>query len=116
MKRSKSVVVALVGSSLLAEWAIAVDYGSFHVGPAETKEIVIGPTARELRVCNDFESGGTLIISLGGHEPHVLRPGLCADDIGDTITASNQGGGQAMGTWGLSYGHNGNDKQRFRSR
>jgi hypothetical protein len=78
MKRSVSAVLARVGSSLLAEWAIAADYGSFHVGPAEIKEIAIGPAARELRVCNDFESGGTLAITLGGHEPHVLPPGLCA--------------------------------------
>src|ERR1700747_3001081 len=103
MDRSMSVVLTLIGSSLLAEGAIAADYGSFHVRRAETKEISIGPTARELRVCNDFESGGTLIITLGGHEPHVLPPGLCADDIGDTIAASNQGAAQSMGTWGLSY-------------
>ena len=116
MKRSMSVVLVLMGPCLLAEWAMAADYGSFRVGPAERKEIVIGPTARELRVCNDFESGGTLVIVLGGHEPHVLPPGLCADDIGDTITASNQGGGQAVGTWRLSYGHNGNDRGDFGNR
>ena len=89
MQRSMSVVLVLMGPCLLAEWATAADYGRFRVGPAERKEIVIGPAARELRVCNDFESGGTFVIVLGGHEPHVLE--------GATAVAAGQDGDLEVG-------------------
>ena len=76
MKRSVSAVLARVGSSLLAEWAIAADYGSFHVGPAETKEIAIGPAARELRVCNDFGAAERLPSPLEAMSRTCCRQGF----------------------------------------
>jgi hypothetical protein len=101
--RLAGVVGAVVGFALFAHQAIAAGSGNFSLKPREAKEIWIGATARELRICNDIASGGAIGIILDGHSPLVLRPGQCAYEMGDRILATNQGEDPAMGTWRATF-------------
>jgi hypothetical protein len=94
---------AVVAIGLFANQALAADSGNFSLKPGETKEIWIGATARELRICNDIASGGPIGITLGGHSSLVLGPGQCAYEMGDRILATNQGDNPAMGTWRATF-------------
>jgi hypothetical protein len=103
----KRIAIALGAMMTLgAEGAEAVPYqwGSFSLKPGETRRIslLIG---REVKVCNDFFSGGTMTVAIGAHDPHRLMPGVCTDDVGGDIVATNHGSGPAFGTWAPSYGH-----------
>jgi len=101
--RLAGVIGAVVGVSLFAPHALAAGNGEFSLKSKETRLIVLGTTARELRICNDAASGSPIGITLGGRGPVVLQPGGCADDIGDRILATNEGSAAAMGTWRTYY-------------
>src|SRR5262249_118500 len=68
-------------------------WGRFPLQPRETQMIRIDPSAVQLRVCNDATSKGLIAVTVGGNDTRLLRPGLCAEDIGDRILASNEGDG-----------------------
>ena len=101
--RLAGVVGAVVGIGLFAPQALAADNGSFFLKPKETRLIVVGTTARELRICNDVASGGAIGLARGSRGPLVLQPGNCADDMADRVLATNQGSATAMGTWRTYY-------------
>src|SRR5215472_12393530 len=101
--RLAGVVGAVVGIGLFAPQALAVDNGSFFLKSKEARLIVVGTTARELRICNDVASGGAIGFTLGSPGLLVLQPGNCADDMADRILATIRGGATAMGTWRTYY-------------
>ena len=101
--RLAGVVGAVVGIGLFAPQAMAEASGNFSLKPGEAKEIWIGGTARELRICNEIASGGPIEITLGGHTPFELGPGQCTYEMGDRILAANQGDSPAMGTWRATF-------------
>ena len=103
MMRLAGVLGAAVGVALFATDTMALQNGAFLLKPQETKQIVVETTARELRICNDISSGGAIGVILGLHNPLMLQPGSCADDMGDRILATNQGDSAATGTWRTSY-------------
>jgi hypothetical protein len=107
MMRLAGVLGAAVGVALFATDTMALQNGAFLLKPQETKQIVVETTARELRICNDISSGGAIGVILGLHNPLMLQPGSCADDMGDRILATNQGDSAATGTWRTSYIPNG---------
>jgi len=100
MKRTTEIMCALIAAGCVAALpATASDYGSFTLKAGEMQEIDIGSTYRDLRVCNDFESAGGVVVTIGGHDPHTLQPGLCAEGFGDSIKVLNQANGVAMGIY-----------------
>jgi hypothetical protein len=101
--RLAGAIGAVMGIGLSGPQALAADNGSFFLRSKDAQLIVIGTTARELRICNDVASGGPIGIALGSRGPLVLQPGNCADDMGDRILATNQGSATAMGTWRTYY-------------
>jgi hypothetical protein len=115
MKRLTAAIGTMIGLGLLAAPAMAADSGRVSLQPGEAKQIYIGSTARELRICNDSTSGGELAITLGSREPFSLVPGRCAYDSGDRIVASNRGDSPALATWVTDYGPSG-DHQRMKLR
>jgi hypothetical protein len=104
MKRIAITLGAMMALDVTSAEAVPYQWGTFSLKPSETRRIslLIG---REVRVCNNFESGGTITITLGAHDPHRLMPGVCTDDVGSDIVATNVGSGPAYGTWAPSYGH-----------
>ena len=104
--RLTGVVGAVVGIGLFAPQVMAAASGNFSLKPREAKEIWIGSTARELRICNDIASRAPIGITLGGHSPVVLPPGECTyemGEMGDRILATNQGDDPARGTWRATF-------------
>jgi hypothetical protein len=67
--RLVSAIGAVIGISLFGPPALAADNGSFFLKSKETQLIVVGTTARELRICNDVASGGPIGIALGSRGP-----------------------------------------------
>jgi hypothetical protein len=114
MRPSTGVAVALLTLGVTALPAFASQWGSFTLQPRETQMIRIDPSAVQLRVCNDATSKGRMAVTVGGNDTRLLRPGLCTEDIGDRILASNQGDGPAFGTYGPSYGQNRDHPKHFR--
>jgi hypothetical protein len=101
--RLASAIGAVIGIGLSGPQALAADNGSFFLKSKEAQLIVVGTTARELRICSDVASGSPIGITLGSRGPLVLQPGTCADAMGDRILATNQGSATAMGTWRTYY-------------
>jgi hypothetical protein len=115
MRPSSGIAVALLALGITALPAFASQWGTFTLQPRETQMIRIDASAVELRVCNDTTSKGRIAVTVGGNDTRLLRPGFCAEDIGDRILASNQGDGPAFGTYGLSYGSIRDRPTHFRS-
>jgi len=116
MKRIIGIVGGMCALGAVSAQAVPYQYGNFSLRPGETRQIglLIG---REVKVCNNYQSSGAMTIVVNGHQPHFLFPGVCADDVGDIIVATNHGSGPTTGTWAPSYGHNGNDRpDRLRGR
>ena len=101
--RLVGAIGVVVGLGLSGPLALAADNGDFSLKSKEAQLIVVGTTARELRICNNVASGGPIGITLGSHGPLVSQPGNCADDMGDKILATNQGSATAVGTWRTYY-------------
>ena len=101
--RLVDAIGVVVGLALSGPLALAADNGNFSLKSKEVQLIVVGTTARELRICNDIASGDPIGITLGSRGPLVLQPGTCADDMADRLLATNQGSATAMGTWRTYY-------------
>ena len=101
--RLVGAIGVVVGLGLSGPLALAADNGNFSLKSKEAQLIVVGTTARELRICNDVASGGAIGFTLGSRGPLVLQPGNCADDLAERILATNQGSAEAMGTWRTYY-------------
>jgi hypothetical protein len=71
------------GMCLAAPPALAMNHGTFSLRPGESRQFTIGSTYFSLRVCNDIASAGPIAITVGGHEPRTLAPGLCTEQSGD---------------------------------
>src|ERR1700742_2343570 len=100
MKRSMTAVAAPASLSTLADQRSPRTSEASKLMPARPRLLSSDPPLASRKSRNDWESNGTLVTTFGGHEPHVLRPGFCADDIGNTIGAVNQGSGPGDGNLG----------------
>jgi hypothetical protein len=78
--RLAGAIGAVISIGLSGPQALAADNGTFSLKSKEAQLIVVGTTARELRICNDVASGGPIGTTLGSRGPLVLQPGNCADD------------------------------------
>ena len=65
--------------------AAAVDFGIVNLDGGATKTVNIGGSGRALRVCNEANSDGAVLVTIGDNAPHYLASGLCAEDIGDRL-------------------------------
>src|ERR1051325_3914850 len=81
----------------------AQEFGSFTLKPGETRSFRIGTTYRDIRLCNDGESAGTLDATIGDHDMIHLAPGLCAEERGDAILLHNAANGPVNGVWRRAY-------------
>ena len=85
----------LMGASLISGQAGAAYVGTVNLRAGETRTIDMGATGRNLRVCNDFFSSGSVLVTIGDNLPHSLSPGLCAEDIGDRMVIQSHSTGLA---------------------
>ncbi len=82
-------LVIILLASLLAGNAHAQTFGSVTLKQGETRQISIGPTFRDMRVCNDLKSTGSVVIKVGSSFERTLRVGQCAQDRGNMIYFRN---------------------------
>jgi hypothetical protein len=85
------VIVLL--ASIPAGNAHAQTFGTVTLKQGETRQISIGPTFRDMRVCNDLKSVGSVIIKVGSSFERTLRVGQCAQDRGNMIYFRNLAAG-----------------------
>ena len=97
MRMSSSLLaaglIAAVGIGFAATQASADYFGSLTLRPGETRNIYIGVTAQNMRVCNDFYSAGEAEVTIAANFPHDLAPGTCAEDIGDRMVIRSRSKG-----------------------
>jgi len=86
--------VAFMGLGLLASEAVANYFGLLILKPGETRQVYVGTSARNMRVCNDFFSSGSATVTIADNPSHDLLPGVCAEDIGDHMTIHSHANGQ----------------------
>ena len=93
MKIATMATIALLGAASTGGPAVAANFGTVTLIAGQTQTIDIGPTARNMRVCNDRSSAGPVLVTIGGNAPHDLSPGLCAEDMGDRLLIHSQASG-----------------------
>ncbi len=84
-------IIVLAG--LFSGNAHAQTFGTVTLGQGETRQISIGPTFRDMRVCNDLKSTGSVVIKVGSSFERTLRAGQCAEDRGNVIFFRNLASG-----------------------
>lgn len=76
--------------------------GSPTLAPGETRIIHTGQVYRDIKLCNESQSQGSLLAIIGGNEAVLLAPGMCARQPGDTMTLSNESAGSVVLTYLVS--------------
>jgi hypothetical protein len=69
----------------------AVDFGIVTLDAGTAKTVSIGGSGRMLRVCNEANSAGSVLVTIGDNAPHYLESGLCAEDVGERLTFRSLG-------------------------
>jgi hypothetical protein len=92
-------LVTIVLASMSMGSAHAQTFGTVTLKQGEVRQISIGPTFRDMRVCNDLKSMGSVVIKVGSSFERTLRAGQCAEDRGNMIYFRNL----APGTSRITY-------------
>ena len=99
MSAIRIAVWTIAAATLLAGAGWAQQFGTIVVRPGEFREVSIGPSYRMIRVCNDFNSPGTVEASISGGWSRTLQPGACLEDAGSAIAVRNRSGQPATVTF-----------------
>ena len=91
------------GSSSEEGSTASAGFGSFTLAPGESRSFRTGAIYREIRVCNDVGSSGTVEATVSSGTPMQLGPGICARENGDNLTLRNISTGTVTGAF-HSYG------------
>src|ERR1700690_2413768 len=94
--RALAIVVLM---NMLPGEAHGRTFGTVALKQGETRQISIGPTFRDMRVCNDLKSTGPVVIKVGSSWERTLRVGQCAEDRGNMIYFRNLASGIARITY-----------------
>jgi hypothetical protein len=103
--------ITLLGAGLIVGQANAARFGSLTLAAGESQNVHTGISTYNMRVCNDFYSSGSVIVTISGNAPHDLSPGHCAEDIGDRLVIQNHSSGPAR-VYFRSINENQGHKQR----
>jgi hypothetical protein len=85
------IAAFILGCMSLSRGAIAADFGIVTLAGNDARTVSIGGSSRTLRVCNEANSAGAVLVTIGGNVPHYLASGLCAEDIGDQVSLRSLG-------------------------
>jgi hypothetical protein len=86
-------------ASTLPRNALSQTFGNLTLGAGQSRQISIGPTFRDMRVCNDLKSTGQVVVKIGSSWDRTLKPGHCAQDRGNMIYFRNL----TLGTAKITY-------------
>jgi hypothetical protein len=79
------------------------EFGTVSLKAGETRQVQTGYVYRNMRVCNDAESAGSISATIDDHVPHELLPGVCAEDLGNSVLLVNHGSSLARVTYRPIY-------------
>ena len=60
-----TILLFMILACLFPDNAFSQTFGTITLKPTESRRISIGPTFRDLRVCNDLTSTGSVMIKVG---------------------------------------------------
>jgi hypothetical protein len=98
-----ALVVAI--GLLFVDRAQATNSGAAVLAPGEAKSVRINGVYRDIRVCNDVESLGTIVVVISRHAPVRLAPGFCIWGGGDRVSLRNESGGTAAAIYQVTGVH-----------
>jgi hypothetical protein len=81
------IAAFILGCMSLSRGAIAADFGIVTLAGNDARTVSIGGSSRTLRVCNEANSAGAVLVTIGGNAPHYLASG----DIGDQVSLRSLG-------------------------
>jgi len=93
LSRYWSIAVAAI---LFAGSALGQTFGSVTLSPGQSRQISIGPAYRNIRVCNDLTSRGSVIATIRAGWSRTLSPGECMEDSGNSFYLQNRSGSSAL--------------------
>jgi hypothetical protein len=98
--RRLALALAVVAGGALSSSgeASAQQATSFTLAPGETRSFNIG-FYREIRVCNNVGSAGTVDMTVGGQPSTTLAPGVCWRNSGDSLVLHNGSAGSVTGVY-----------------
>jgi len=99
MSAIRIAIWTIAAAGVFAGTGWAQQFGTIVVRPGELREVSIGPAYRMIRVCNDFNSAGTVEASISGGWTRTLQPGACLEDGGNGIAVRNRSGQPATVTF-----------------
>ena len=76
--------------------------GTFTLAPGESRTILVATTYRNIRICNDVGSSGTIEAAIGDYPAVTLQPSMCNNNMGqygDRITVHNISASPATGIY-----------------
>ncbi len=103
--RMTPIIAGFAALLLGAESHAGSDSGTPALAPGETFSVRINGVYRDIRVCNDVSSAGSLTVIIGNHEPVVQTPGTCHFSHGDRISLRNDSSGALRATYLVSGKH-----------
>jgi len=74
-------------------------FGAVTIAAGETRQVWTGVAYRLLRVCNNVESSGTVVVVIDDRPAAILAPSLCTEDYGNRIEIKNQSASAAKLTY-----------------
>ena len=74
-------------------------FGTVSLAAGQSQQVWMGPSYRQVKVCSDFSSTGTVTAVIADQPATTLPPGRCTDDYGNRVQFTNTGGGTATLTY-----------------
>jgi hypothetical protein len=88
-------LVASLGTGLPPGEANAHGFGRVSLAPGEELQIQAGAIYGHLRICNELESPGTVVLTIDGGTSRSLAPGICTEGTGANLDFHNGSGAPA---------------------
>jgi len=86
------VVLSSVGCTSPSGTESPPGFGNVSLTSWQQRYVSIGPKYRNIRVCNDIRSNGSVIATIHTGRSKTLAPSACLTDRGDSFVVQNQGG------------------------
>lgn len=86
----------LAATSIFASAALGQTFGTVTLAPGQDRQVSIGPTYRNIRICNDMMSAGSVIVTVREGSPRDLSPGECMQARESVFYFENRSGFPAM--------------------
>jgi hypothetical protein len=74
-------------------------FGTVLLAAGQAERVWLGASYRMVKLCNDFESAGTVVVTIDAQPSATLGPGRCTEDYGNSVQMANGSGSAATITY-----------------